>query len=146
MPPNQSESEPQAAAVEARGLIRRYGKVEAVKGIDLTVWKGEVFGLLGSNGAGKSTTLRMLCGLVVPTSGEARICGLDVWQESMAARRQLGYLDENPIVYPYLTGREFLNLVADLYGLEAGAGRAKRIERLLETLVIQEKADELISG
>ncbi|MGH7867575.1 MAG: ABC transporter ATP-binding protein, partial [Candidatus Dormibacteraceae bacterium] len=110
------------------------------------VWKGEVFGLLGSNGAGKSTTLRMLCGLVVPTSGEARICGLDVWQESMAARRQLGYLDENPIVYPYLTGREFLNLVADLYGLEAGAGRAKRIERLLETLVIQEKADELISG
>ena len=134
------------AAVEARNLVRRFGSTLAVKGVDLTVRAGEVFGLLGPNGAGKTTTLRMLCGLVLPTSGEARICGIDVWREPRRARARLGYLDEEPIVYPYLTGREFLHLVADLYGLQAGRQRDEQVERLLALFEMWDKADELVSG
>jgi ABC-2 type transport system ATP-binding protein len=133
-------------AVEGRGLVRRFGSVLAVDGVDLEVRAGEVFGLLGPNGAGKTTTLRMLCGLVVPTAGEARICGFDVWKQAQRARSRLGYLDEEPIVYPYLTGREFLHLVADLYGIPRGGVRERQMERLLALFEMGDKIDELISG
>jgi ABC-2 type transport system ATP-binding protein len=142
-------TEPESAgipAVQGRGLVRRFGSTVAVKGVDLTVRAGEVFGLLGPNGAGKTTTLRMLCGLVVPTAGEARICGVDVWLQPREARMHVGYLDEEPIVYPYLTGREFLNLVADLYSLPNGRQREEQIERLLTLFEMRDKADHLVSG
>jgi ABC-2 type transport system ATP-binding protein len=133
-------------AVEGRGLVRRFGSVLAVDGVDLEVRSGEVFGLLGPNGAGKTTTLRMLCGLVVPSAGEARICGVDVWKEPRRARSRLGYLDEEPIVYPYLTGREFLHLVGDLYGVARGRSRDQQIERLLTLFEMGDKMDELVSS
>ena len=133
-------------AVQARGLTRRFGSMLAVDRIDLEIHRGEVFGLLGPNGAGKTTTLRMLAGLVVPTSGWARVCGFDVWREPRPARARLGYLDEDPIVYPYLTGREFLELLADLYGLPRGRQRELQIDRLLSLFEMTDKADELISG
>ena len=107
-------------ALEARGLVKSFGSITAVAGIDLAAGPGEVFGLLGPNGAGKTSTLRMLCGLLVPTSGWVRVAGHDVWTDSMQAKARLGYLDEEPIVYPHLTGREFLHLVADLYGSRRG--------------------------
>ena len=133
-------------AVQARALTRRFGRVLAVDGVDLQIHRGEVFGLLGPNGAGKTTTLRMLCGLVAPTSGAALVCGLDVWREPRRARAKLGYLDEEPIVYPHLSGREFLNLVADLYGVRRGRQREQQIERLFSAFEMSDKADELISG
>jgi len=135
-----------APAVQAIGLVRRFGDTVAVNRVDLAVQPGEVFGLLGPNGAGKTTTLRMLCGLVVPTAGEARICGIDVWRRPREARARLGYLDEEPIVYPHLTGREFLHLVADLYAVPNGRRREEQIERLLALFEMRDKADELVSG
>src|SRR4030088_1221713 len=94
-----------APAVQAIGLVRRFGDTVAVNRVDLAVQPGEVFGLLGPNGAGKTTTLRMLCGLVVPTAGEARICGIDVWRRPREARARLGYLAKGPTWFPALPGR-----------------------------------------
>jgi ABC-2 type transport system ATP-binding protein len=133
-------------AVQAQGLRRTFGRVVAVDRVDLEIRRGEVFGLLGPNGAGKTTTLRMLCGLIPPSAGSARVAGIDVWREPMRARSQLGYLDEDPIVYPYLTGREFLELVADLYGIARGSQREAQIQRLFSLFEIGDKADELISS
>src|SRR5260370_29633559 len=104
-------------AVEARQLIKRYGLVTAVDGVSFQATRGEIFGCLGANGAGKTTTLRMLCGLLRPTSGPALIGGIDIVAQPLPAKAKLGYLDEEPFVHPHLTGREFLDFVADLYGM-----------------------------
>ena len=133
-------------ALEARGLVKTFGSITAVAGIDLAAGPGEVFGLLGPNGAGKTSTLRMLCGLLVPTRGWIRVAGHDVWRDSAAAKARLGYLDEEPIVYPHLTGREFLNLVADLYGSQRGPDRDTQLKHLFDLFEFAEKADELISS
>jgi ABC-2 type transport system ATP-binding protein len=133
-------------ALEARGLVKTFGSMTAVAGIDLAAGPGEVFGLLGPNGAGKTSTLRMLCGLLVPTRGWVRIAGHDVWSDAKEAKARLGYLDEEPIVYPHLTAREFLHLVADLYGSERGPDRETQLKRLFELFEFSEKADELISS
>ena len=107
---------------------------------------GEVFGLLGPNGAGKTTILRMACGLLAPTAGRAAIAGVDVWAEPLRAKRMLGYLDEEPLLYPNLSGREFLDLVGDLYGVPRGPEREARIARLLSVLELEDKQHELIAG
>jgi ABC-2 type transport system ATP-binding protein len=133
-------------ALEARGLVKTFGAITAVAGIDLAAGPGEVFGLLGPNGAGKTSTLRMLCGLLVPTRGWVRVSGHDVWSDSKAAKSRLGYLDEEPIVYPNLTGREFLHLVADLYGVPRGPERETQLKRLFDLFEFTDKADELISS
>jgi ABC-2 type transport system ATP-binding protein len=132
--------------LEARGLYKYFGSTMAVAGIDLAAGPGEVFGLLGPNGAGKTSTLRMLCGLLTPTHGEIRVAGHDLERERTAAKASIGYLDEEPIVYPHLTGREFLHLVADLYGVERGPAREQTIRRLLEILEFSDKVDDLISS
>ena len=132
-------------AVEAHELVKRFGQNFAVRGIDLAVPRGEIFGLLGSNGAGKTTTLRMLCGLTVPTSGTAAVCGIDVWTHPESAKARLGYLDEEPLLYANLTGREFLSFVADLYGLDRGRQRLHTIERLL-TLFEPSTAGKFLTG
>jgi ABC-2 type transport system ATP-binding protein len=134
----------QPAAVEAHALVKRFGQNLAVRGIDLAVSRGEIFGLLGSNGAGKTTTLRMLSGLTVPTSGTAAVCGVDVWRRPEAAKARLGYLDEEPLVYPNLTGREFLSFVADLYGLDRGRERGQTIERLLSLFELTHSGNDMI--
>ena len=108
------------AAVDARQLVKRYGVVTAVDGVSFQAMRGEVFGFLGANGAGKTTTLRMLCGLLRPTSGTALIDGIDIVADPLAAKARLGYLDEEPFVHPHLTGREFLDFVADLYRMPRG--------------------------
>jgi ABC-2 type transport system ATP-binding protein len=133
-------------ALEARGLVKAFGSTTAVAGIDLAAGPGEVFGLLGPNGAGKTSTLRMLCGLLVPTRGWVRIAGHDVWSDANEAKARLGYLDEEPIVYPHLTGREFLHLVADLYGSQRGPDREIQLKRLFDLFEFADKADELISS
>src|SRR5438309_10166901 len=132
-------------AIETRGLIRRFGLQEAVAGVDLQVGWGEVFGFLGPNGAGKTTTLRMLCGLLRPTAGEIRVAGADVVREPAAAKARIGYLDEQPFLYPHLTGREFLDFVAALYSV-AAVERDVRAARLLESLDLVERQDDVIAG
>jgi ABC-2 type transport system ATP-binding protein len=138
--------EDHAPAIRARGLVRRYGTFTGVNGVDLDVGRGEIVGLLGPNGAGKTTTLRMLCGLLRPTAGSVEVDGIDVWREPMRAKALLGYLDEEPFVYPGLTGWEYLNLVADLYQVPRGPERHSHAERLLNFFELYEKRNEVIGS
>lgn len=136
----------QGPAVELRGLAKSYGRTVAIGGVDLAVSRGEVFGILGPNGAGKTTLLRTLCGLVKPGQGTALIDGIDVAAEPERAKRHVGYLDEEPFTYPNLTGREFLNFVADLYGVDAGPVREERMERLFDLFELGSKQHDLVGS
>jgi ABC-2 type transport system ATP-binding protein len=133
-------------AVEARGLVKRYGVMTAVDGVSFQIGRGEIVGFLGANGAGKTSTLRMLCGLVVPTSGTALIDGFDIVADPLRAKARLGYLDEEPFVHPHLTGREFLNYIADLYRMPRGPERQQRMERLLGLFELADRNSELIGS
>jgi len=99
-------------AISAKGLRKRFGPIEAVRGIDLRVRPGEVLGFLGPNGAGKSTTMRMLTGFLEPTAGTVAISGIDIARDPIAARRRLGYLPEGAPLYPDMTVGEFLMFIA----------------------------------
>ena len=103
--------------IEARQLSRRYGPTVAVAGLDLTLRKGEILGLLGPNGAGKTTTMKMLSGSLAPSAGTVRINGVDLREDPRAAKRSLGYLPEQPPVYPELTVDEYLDFCAGLHGI-----------------------------
>ena len=100
--------------IQVQGLTRYYGKLCAVRDISFEVHRGEVFGLLGSNGAGKSTTIKMLCGLLKPTRGSVSVAGVDLARKPLQAKAMLGYLPENPVLYDRLTGMEMLELVGAL--------------------------------
>ena len=109
--------------IEAKGLSRRYGPTVAVAGLDLTLRKGEILGLLGPNGAGKTTTMKMLAGCLAPSAGSVKINGVDLREEPKAAKQHLGYLPEQPPVYPELTVDEYLTYCAGLHGIR-GPNRA----------------------
>ena len=132
---------PANLAVEARGLVRRFGDFTAVAGIDLDVRPGEVFGLLGANGAGKTTAIRMLCGTLPPTSGDVRIAGIDMVRRAREARGRIGYVTQRFALYGDLTVRENLALQAGLYGL-ARERIASRIEWALQRLDLARIADK----
>ncbi|MGX7876179.1 ABC transporter ATP-binding protein [Mesorhizobium sp. ORM6] len=103
--------------IEARGLVKRYGRFPAVDGIDLTVEKGEVFGLLGPNGSGKTTTILLLLGLTEPTAGSIRVLGLDPLRQPLTVKRRVGYLPDQIGFYDHLTAWENLAYTARLAGL-----------------------------
>ena len=117
--------------VEATGLVRRFGDIEAVAGVDLVVEEGEVFGFLGPNGAGKSTIVRMLTTLLSPTAGSARVAGFDVVSEAAMVRRSIGVALQDAAIDPLMTGRELLRLQSVLYGLPRDRAE-KRGAELLE--------------
>jgi len=128
-------------AVEARSLKRIFkGGVEAVRGIDLAVSEGEVFGFLGPNGAGKTTTVRMLCTLLPPTSGSARVAGVDVLADPADVRRRIGVALQEIGLDPVQTGRELLELQCGLYGI-TGARARTRTNELLELVGLTDAAD-----
>ena len=137
------------AAVAAEGLVKTYraraATVEAVRGVDLRVERGEIFGFLGPNGAGKSTTVRMLTTLLTLTSGTARVAGLDVAREPDAVRRRIGVALQEAGLDPRQTGRELLELQGRLFDLSAreAAGRA---EELLELVELTDAADRRIKS
>jgi ABC-2 type transport system ATP-binding protein len=103
--------------IETRGLTKRFGTLTAVDHLDLTVAKGEIFGLVGPDGAGKTTTLRMLCGLMDPSEGSARVAGHDVARESRAVKDQIGYMAQRFGLYQDLTVEENMNFYADLFDI-----------------------------
>ena len=100
--------------IKVNGLTKYYGSKPAAKDISFEVKKGEVFGLLGTNGAGKSTTIKMLCGLLKPTRGSIRIGDIDLQRMPLKAKSMMGYLPENPLIYDKLTGAETLELIGKL--------------------------------
>ena len=107
----------QAPAIEAIGLTRRFGDFTAVDAISFAVQRGEVFGFLGANGAGKTTAMRMLIGLLAPTAGSATVAGLDVERDSEGVRRRIGYMSQRFSLYDDLTVQENIRLFGGLYGL-----------------------------
>jgi ABC-2 type transport system ATP-binding protein len=127
-------------AIDARRLTRRFGDFVAVNEIDLAVRHGEVFGLLGANGAGKTTAIRMLCGTLPPTSGDIRIAGIDMIRHARRARGRMGYVTQRFALYGDLTVRENLALQAGLYGLDAIRSRV-RIDWALDRLDLVHDVD-----
>ncbi|MDH5562044.1 MAG: ATP-binding cassette domain-containing protein [Nitrospirota bacterium] len=133
------------AAIEVTNLNKTYDTVDAVKNLSLTVQHGEIFGLLGPNGAGKSTTLRILITTLSPTTGTATILGHDVVKEADTVRRLIGYVAQERAIDRFLTGREHLLLLADLYHLKKDEALA-RIETLLKLVNLEEHADRVAKG
>ena len=132
-------------AIEARGLAKRYGKLQAVAGIDLVVRRGEVFGFLGPNGAGKTTTLRILSTLTRPDGGTARVLGHDVIAEADAVRARIALTGQLSSLDEGLTGQENLLLVGRLRGLPRRAAR-RRAEVLVETFELSDASRRLVHG
>lgn len=132
-------------SIETRGLGREFAGKWAVQDLDLAVMPGEIYGFLGQNGAGKTTTLRLLTGILQPTAGSLRIAGLDHATAGRALKQQLGFVPDTPPLYDYLTGRQYVALVASLWHVDRRT-RDERCERLLEALGLVEHADELCKG
>jgi ABC-2 type transport system ATP-binding protein len=116
--------------IVASGLVRKFGDIEAVRGVDLEVQQGEIFGFLGPNGAGKSTTVRMLTTLLKPTAGSAQVAGYDVVAHPDDVRKRIGVALQDAAIDPLMTGTELLALQCVLYGLPSARGKARSAELL----------------
>jgi ABC-2 type transport system ATP-binding protein len=132
-----------APILSASNLSRDYGARHAVRDVSLSVARGEVLGLLGPNGAGKTTTLQMITGNLAPGSGEVRICGIDLLDDPVAAKRHVGYLPETPPLYRDQTVREYLSLAARLRRV-SGAKVAAAVKRAMERARVADVADRVI--
>ena len=135
--------------IETQQLTKRYGDLTAVDGISFKLEPGRVLGFLGPNGAGKSTTMKMIAGFLAPTSGSAKVCGHDVVEDAIAAKRVVGYLPEGAPSYGEMTPRQFLHFVAEARGLR-GDKRAQRVEEVIERLhlhnVLEQSIETLSKG
>jgi ABC-2 type transport system ATP-binding protein len=127
--------------VEMQGLTKSYGTFEAVKDLTLSVPNGQVFALLGPNGAGKTTTIRMLMGILAPTSGSARIDGLDCFRDRVEVKRRVGYLPDEPIFHDYLRGNEIIRFSGEMHGLSRAAVD-DRVRPLLQQLELNDALEE----
>lgn len=128
--------------IEIDNVRKSYGSHEAVRGISLSIAPGELFAFLGPNGAGKTTTIKMLVGLLRPTAGSVAVCGHDVVTHPREANQHLGYVPDEPYLYDKLTGREFLQFIVDMFGLDPAEGR-RRIQREIEHFELAKFIDEL---
>ncbi len=136
-------------AVTIDKLSKDFGRFRAVDEISLTVQKGEIFGFLGANGAGKTTAIRMLCGLLLPTSGLGTVNGFDIFKESEKIKKSIGYMSQKFSLYSDLTGRENLEFYGSIYHIPNGRLK-ERIAELARNLDIEEfidrKAESLPTG
>ena len=126
--------------IELIDLTKNFGNAVAVDDLSLHVERGEIFGFLGPNGSGKTTTIKMMTGLYRPTAGRIRIGEFDLSEEPLEAKALVGYVPDEPFIYEQLTGWEFLNFVGAIYGMDR-AEREKKIEELLEMFPIVEVVD-----
>ncbi|MDO5601166.1 MAG: ABC transporter ATP-binding protein [Oscillospiraceae bacterium] len=129
--------------VQAKHLTKRYGAHTAVEDLSFEVAEGEICGLVGPNGAGKSTTMNMLTGYIAPSDGVVCVGGADLFEEPQAVKRQIGYLPEQPPLYPEMTPREYLRFAARLKGLKGRAGR-EEADHVIEQCGLKELENRLI--
>src|SRR5262245_51582631 len=129
--------------IEVSGLRKRFGEIDALRGVSFHVDGGEIYGLLGPNGAGKSTTINILCGLIRPDSGDARLAGIDVARSPVDARRVLGVVPQEVALYNDMSARDNLAFFGRLYGLK-GVGLRARIDRVLEQVNLADRSREPI--
>src|SRR5215469_5115846 len=120
--------------IELNQVTKKYGTKVAVERLSLHIAAGELFAFLGPNGAGKTTTIKLMCGLLFPTEGTIRIGGFDLHAQGDRARQLISYVPDQPYLYEKLTGREFLQFIADMYGLP----RDKAVERIAEVIELFE--------
>jgi ABC-2 type transport system ATP-binding protein len=132
-------------AIDVRSLTRRFGDFTAVDAITFSVQPGEIFGFLGANGAGKTTAIKMLIGLLAPTEGDATVAGHDIRTDTEAVRRSIGYMSQRFSLYEDLTVRENIRLYGGIYGLDDDRLKS-RVHELLASLELEHAADELVAG
>jgi ABC-2 type transport system ATP-binding protein len=130
------------AGIEAEGLSKRFGSLTAVDRLSFEVGAGEIFGLLGPNGSGKTTTVRLLSCLIAPSEGSARVAGFDIHDDPLKVREAVGVLTENPGIYDRLSALENMEFFAEAYGLSDKAERHYRIRELLEFFDLWERRDD----
>jgi ABC-2 type transport system ATP-binding protein len=128
--------------ISIQGATKTYGPKTAVDGLSLEIAPGEFFAVLGPNGAGKTTTIKMIAGLLRPDAGRILVCGHDTRTDTLAAKKVVAYVPDQPFLYDKLSGIEFMNFVADLYGMD-GAGREKEVDRLVELFSMRDFVREL---
>lgn len=138
MKPNKSD-----AAITVRDLTKRFGSFIAVNAITFDVGRGEIFGFLGANGAGKTTAMRMLIGLLVPTSGKAQVAGYDVYTQTESIKKNIGYMSQRFSLYDDMTVQENITFYGGIYGLSDAAIRTKS-EMLLERLRMHDVARTML--
>ena len=131
--------------IEINNLVKRYGDKNAVKGISFTVNDGEVLGFLGPNGAGKTTTMNIITGYLSSTSGSVKVNGHDILEEPELAKKEIGYLPENPPLYTDMTVKEYLNFICDLKGV-AKEVRKNQLENIVAMVKISDVYDRLIGN
>ena len=142
LPPPLSSAPP---ALECQGLVKRFGALTAVNGLNLRIPRGELYAFLGPNGAGKTTSLRLISGLLRPDEGDVRIHGVSLDADPAAAKRSLAYVPDDPLLYGKLRPLEHLEFVSALWGLPAATARP-RAEELLQTLGLWEKRGDYIES
>ncbi len=133
-----------APAIVTENLTRRFGELVAVDRVNLTVDSGQFFGFLGPNGAGKSTTIKILTGLLAPTEGRIRILGMDLEENPVEVKRQVGVVPEGLALFGRLTGAEYLNFVGRMYGLDRNTA-ARRAAELLEFMQLTDRPKTLVT-
>ncbi|UCD84395.1 MAG: ABC transporter ATP-binding protein [Deltaproteobacteria bacterium] len=131
--------------IKTINLTKKFGKLTAVDNLNLEVKSGELFGFLGPNGAGKTTTFKLIVGLLQPTSGTVTIGGHDILKDPINAKSIIGFIPDQPFIYPKLSGKEFLRFICGLYGLDHQDGE-KRIPELLELFELSEWGNELVES
>jgi ABC-2 type transport system ATP-binding protein len=137
---------PAEAAIRVTGLARSFGAVTAVSGLDLTVRKGEMFGIIGPDGAGKSTLIRMLCGLLTPTAGTATVLGSDLIAQPEAVKARIGYLSQNFTLYGDLTVDENIEFFADLHGVRDFAASRDALLAFTRLAPFRKRLAQALSG
>ncbi|WP_308553723.1 ABC transporter ATP-binding protein [uncultured Peptoniphilus sp.] len=131
--------------LEIKNLTKKFGDKVAVDNIDLSVKSGEIYGFLGPNGAGKTTTIKMIVGMLMPDGGSISVDGIDAINDDVEAKRQIAYVPDSPEIYDIMTGRQYLNFIADVFEL-SDEERNKQIDRYAEVFEMKENLDVMIAG
>ncbi len=132
-------------AVEIRDLTKTYGMIRAIDGLTLNINQGEIFGLLGPNGSGKTTTMKIISGILKPDSGHIRVLGFDPVQEPILVKNRIGYVPETPTLYESLTVRDFFEFVSSVRKLDKGS-TATKVEALTKAFLLTDYFDSPIAS